>query len=301
VSRKGDQVLENGRFEAPEKSWLISYDQNQLKWAKEDLVAGTLSEETLNRENGVIAVANNIRKGITSQTADLQLGDKVYINTPAGTKVCTVMGVLRTIPFSDDQLNLTQFIVTEKQFKAITGKDTRMVIDIQLKKKNQEQTITQIKGLLDREISYYDYRQKNRETDQTFLTMAVFVYGFVAVIALISILNIFSVMNTSIASKIRYLGVLRAVGMSGRQLLKMIVAEAGTYCLSGCVIGCILGVMLQKFLAVHFLSAIKIVWSFPWEQLAGVLIVTVFITGLSVIRPLKKIKTQGIAEVVGSL
>ncbi len=293
--------MENGRFEAPEKSWLISYDQNQLKWAKEDLVAGTLSEETLNRENGVIAVANNIRKGITSQTADLQLGDKVYINTPAGTKVCTVMGVLRTIPFSDDQLNLTQFIVTEKQFKAITGKDTRMVIDIQLKKKNQEQTITQIKGLLDREISYYDYRQKNRETDQTFLTMAVFVYGFVAVIALISILNIFSVMNTSIASKIRYLGVLRAVGMSGRQLLKMIVAEAGTYCLSGCVIGCILGVMLQKFLAVHFLSAIKIVWSFPWEQLAGVLIVTVFITGLSVIRPLKKIKTQGIAEVVGSL
>ena len=35
----GVQVLEDGRFVPREKSWLISYDANQLSWARQDLVA----------------------------------------------------------------------------------------------------------------------------------------------------------------------------------------------------------------------------------------------------------------------
>ena len=111
-------------------------------------------------------------------------------------------------------------------------------------------------------ITYLDSRQQNSEINQTFFTMAVFVYGFVVVIALISILNIVSTMNTSVTSKMRYLGVLRAVGMSGKQLNRMIAAEASAYCLSGTVAGCILGMMMQKASITQLLTAIKIVWVF---------------------------------------
>ncbi len=297
----GVEVTENGLFDPPEKSWLISYDENQLKWARTDLLEGDLSEEGLNEHNGIIAVLQNIRKGVSSITADLQLGDKVYVETEAGTREYTVMAILRNVPFSDSNLNLATFITTEKQFVEITGQETYKAIDIQLEKKNQETTIAEIKQMIGTGITYLDSRQKNSETDQTFVTMAVFVYGFVVVIALISILNIISTMNTSVVARTKYLGVLRAVGMSGRQLDKMIAAEAATYGITGCVAGCILGVLLQKALISNVLTAIRIAWKFPLMQVLGVLIVVLLVTGLSIINPLKRIKEKGISEVIGSL
>ncbi len=72
------------------KSWLISYDKNQLNWAKADLIAGEISEDLINEKDGVIAVAMNSRNSVQTGTVDLQPGDKVYINTPAGTKEFTV-------------------------------------------------------------------------------------------------------------------------------------------------------------------------------------------------------------------
>lgn len=297
----GLQVTDNGLFIPPESSWFISYDENQLKWAKVDLIDGELSEEKMNAQNGIIAVAKNIRNGISMETANLQRGDKVYIETPSGSKEFTVMGVLRTVPFADSKLNLTTIITTEKIFTELTGKMSYDALDIQLKRKNQEQTINAIKGLLDGSITFLDSRQKNAEMNQTFLTMAVFIYGFVAVIALISILNIISTMNTSVASKTKYLGVMRAVGMSGRQLNKMVLAEAATYGLIGCFTGCILGIMLQRALITNMLTSFQIIWKFPLVQIVLILIITILTTAFSIISPLKRIKAKGISEVIGSL
>lgn len=155
--------------------------------------------------------------------------------------------------------------------------------------------------MIDRSVSLNDHRQKNNEVTQTFMTMAVFVYGFVAVIALISILNIINTMSTSVASKTRYLGVMRAVGMSGTQLDKMVLTEAVTYSLIGSIAGCILGIALQKSLITNLLSQYHITWKFPTVQILLILILTLLVTVISVIGPLKRIKEQGISEVIGSL
>lgn len=110
------QNTADGLFIPPEKSWLVSYDQNQLNWAKGDLIAGELSEKKLNEKNGIIAVNNTLRNGISIETAAFQLGDKVYIRTPGGTKEVTVMAILNQVPFGDSVTSLTTFITTEKLF-----------------------------------------------------------------------------------------------------------------------------------------------------------------------------------------
>lgn len=297
----GIEVKDNGLFVPPEKSWLISYDLNQFKWAKADLMEGNLDEDKINQQNGIIAVEKNIRKGITTETANLKLGDKVYMETPDGTKELAVMGILRSVPFDDKELNLTTFITTEKQFTGLTGESALKVIDIQLKSKNQEQTVQAIKAIAGDTIAFFDSRQKNAEINQAFLTMAVFIYGFVAVIALISILNIVNTMNTSVSSKTKYLGVMRAVGMSGTQLDKMVLVEAATYSLTGCLAGCILGIVLQKVLVANFLSSLHVVWKFPFVQIILILILILLVTAFSVISPLRRMKAKGISEVVNSL
>jgi len=131
--------------------------------------------------------------------------------------------------------------------------------------------------------------------------MAVFVYGFVAVIALISALNLINTMYTSIIAKTRNLGVMRAIGMSGEQLNKMVLVEAFTYCTVGYIVGCFLGICLQKFLIKNFLPRLVGGWAFPTLQLAIVFIIMLLMTIISIISPLKKIKSKGISEVISSL
>lgn len=297
----GVKQTNDGLFVAPERSWLISYDANQLKWAKSDLLEGSLSEEAMNEQNGVIAVLYNTRKGVSMQSADLRIGDKVYVETPSGKAVLTVTAVLRSVPFADSNLNLTTLITTEQLFTKLTGQSAYQVIDLQLTRGSQEETIAQIRTLMGPGTELRDSRQQNSEINQTFVTMAVFVYGFVAVIALISILNIVSTMNTSILSKTKYLGVLRAVGMSGRQQLKMVAAEAGTYCVTGAVAGCILGALLQKALIENYFTAMRVTWQVPLAEIFCVLIAAALVTGLSILGPMKKIRSTGIPDVIGSL
>lgn len=297
----GDITLtEDGLFIPPEPSWLISYDKNQLKWAKLDLIEGTLSEEKLNAQNGVIAVVSTLRKGITSETNSLKLGDMIYIDTPSGRQELKVMGILRSVPFSDSSLNLTTFITTENIFKSLTDETSYKIISIQLTKRGQEDTIDKIKRLLSDDMSFFDQRQQNAEITQAFMTMAIFIYGFVIVIALISILNIINTMNTSVASKIRYLGVMRAIGMSGDQLNKMILVEASTYSFTGSVLGCVFGILLQKVLITNLLSDLKLTWQFPLTQLGIILVLVMLVTVISIINPLKRIKAQKITDVMSS-
>ncbi|NLD48965.1 MAG: FtsX-like permease family protein, partial [Clostridiaceae bacterium] len=279
----------------------ISYDKNQLNWAKTDLLYGKLDEDLMNEKNGVIAVHTTLRKGVTSRTAIFEFGDKVYADTPTGTKTLTVVGILRSLPFSDSKLNLTTFIATEKLFTELTGDEALKVIDIQLKGKNQEQTIREIKSIAGDSATFLDSRQKNDEMDKTFMTMAVFIYGFVIVIAFISLLNIVNTMNTSVAAKTRYYGVMRAVGMTGGQLDRMVLAEAAAYSLIGCFAGCVLGILLQRALINNFMTHFKMVWKFPLAQVILIFVLSMLVTAISVISPLKRVKARGIADVVNSL
>ena len=139
-------------------------------------------QEKLNEKHGIIAVAFPVRNGVSMETAVLQLAIKVYIKTPNGTKEMTVMAILRTVPFNDSKTSITTFVTTEKMFTELTGGSTFIVIDLQLEKSGQERTVSEIRGMIDRSVSLNDHRQKNNEVTQTFMTMAVFVYGFVALL-----------------------------------------------------------------------------------------------------------------------
>ncbi|MGE5551730.1 MAG: ABC transporter permease [Bacteroidota bacterium] len=302
TSMGGIEVGENGLFVPKEPSWLISYDHNQLAWARDDLLAGTLDEDTINKEDGVIAVVRHVRKGVMTENARLALGDQVHITTPAGTRKLSVVGILRTTPFSDAESSLTTFITTEKLFTALTGESAYEIIDIQMRGKDQERTVRRLKDLANQSgLVFLDARQKNAEIDQAFFTIALFVFGFVALIAVISVLNIVNTMNMSIAAKTRYLGVMRAVGMSGAQLGRMVLAEAATYSLMGLVIGSVSGIWLHKLMVQNLLRDFRLIWRFPLTQVLLIVAVVMLMTVISVVGPLRRIKAQGISEVVNSL
>jgi putative ABC transport system permease protein len=208
-----------------------------------------------------------------------------------------VMGILDVAPYSTEELAMTTFITTEKLFEEVSKNTLYQTIDIQLDDNNQEQTVNKIKTMINKSITLQDKRQFNTESENAFMTMAVFIYGFLGVIVLISVLNIINTMNTSIATRMKYLGTMRAIGMTGKQLNKMVLSQALTYSLTGCITGCILGMLLQYKL----LTILGSDWRFPVWQVILIVIIGIMIAAFSVINPLKKIKNIGISEILTSL
>lgn len=289
------KTTENGFLQNPEKSGIISYDQIQLKWARDYLTAGVLTATKLNQA-GLIVIRKIPREDSLIKTTSLQLGDLVYIKTPKGRKELKIMGIIDSAPYSCQDPTLTTFIITEKLFREITQETMYKEVDIKLLGQNQEATVQQIRKLVSQKFTLQDKRQMNQESHNAYMTIAVFIYGFIGVIALISILNIINLMTTSVAAKTKYLGVMRAIGMTGDQLNKLVLAESLVYCLGGCIVGCIFGSLLQRVLLDFFAED----WRFPFVQIIFIFTVSLLTAMLSVITPLKKIKAQGIAKIVAN-
>jgi ABC-type transport system, involved in lipoprotein release, permease component len=288
---------ENGFIINPEKSRLISYDETQFKWAKAYLTEGKINEASLNKNNGIIAVNKIYRNNELTKTTSLRLGDKVRIKTESGIREFTVLAIADSIPYSTDDTVMTTFITTEQLFREVSADDAYKEIDVQLTSGTQDRTAEQIKALAGRNIKVGDRRQMNQETNNAFITVTIFIYGFVTVIALISILNIMNTMNTSIAAKMKKFGVMRAVGMSGSQLSRMVITEAAAYCLTGCLFGTILGVSLRK----AFSGFLQIAWKFPLLQVLSIIILCLLASLISIVKPLQQMKARGISDVINTL
>ena len=109
-----------------------------------------------------------------------------------------------------------------------------------------------------------------------------------ALLALTIIVSLFGIVNTlvlSITERTRELGMLRAVGMSRRQVRRMIRYEAVITSLIGAVLGLVLGVILSVLLT-RPLDDFEI--SFPASTLIGLLVLGAIAGVLAAILPARR-------------
>jgi ABC-type transport system, involved in lipoprotein release, permease component len=271
---------------------LISYEENQFNWAKQQLIEGG-TEEAENGTDSVLAVYD--------ENSGRKVGDTLVLKLPSGEKKVRVSGILSSIPF--DQTSGTENIIcSERTFEELAGKQGYTVIDIQLENQADDGTAARIRGLTTDEMRFSDRRQSNEEGQAAFYTYAVFIYGFLAIIALITVFHIINSMNNSTASRMNLYGVMRAVGMSGKQLRRMVAAEACSYAVCGCLAGCVLGLPLHRLLFTMMVSSHwGGAWQVPLSALAVILAITVLSTVLSVIGPVRKINRMDIVRVIQAL
>ena len=52
----------------------------------------------------------------------------------------------------------------------------------------------------------------------------------------------------SVSARMNKYGSMRAIGVSNKQIVRMISSEAFTYSLCGCVLGCVIGLPISKFI-----------------------------------------------------
>jgi putative ABC transport system permease protein len=118
--------------------------------------------------------------------------------------------------------------------------------------------------------------------------LLVFIYALLALSILIAILGIVNTLALSVIERTREIGLLRAVGMSRKQIRRMIRWEAVVIAVMGALLGIVLGVTygwaLQSVLADEGISVLEI----PGGQFALFVVVAGLVGVLAAVRPARR-------------
>ena len=269
---------------------LISYTDRQFQWAKEELNKGNITSAQNKTGYALITYQDGL---------NLNVGDTLTLHTSAGDKQITIGGILTTANAVNRAGTYGYLVCSEPTFIEIAGDSGYTAIDIQLSSSGNDDTISAIRSLVPADSNVSDKRLTNSEAQSSYYTGAVFIYGFLIIIALITAFNIFNSMNASVASRTKQYGIMRSIGMGANQLYKMIAAEALTYAILGCVVGCILGLPLNRAMF-QFLIADKwgTEWTIPFSSLLLIVLLCLISAAIAIRRPIKQISKMAIVDTI---
>ncbi len=307
---KSMYVVDVGEGYRTDNNVLESFGDNGLDDLKNKLVAGTIDKERMNRENGVIIVqkiAMLTKKGkklIIDQT-NFKVGDHIKIRSSGGGKkdyqTVTVVGVVDKDFLSRDynESHIVGFITTPNVVAKITGDDaySRMFIMANLDVSNAP--ITDYLQALTKQDAGYNYMDKVAESIQAKndeRTSSIFLYGFIGVIALIAFLNILNTVSTNLILRTKEFAVLKAIGMTQKQVNKMIILEGVMYGLFAAVYGILIGTAMNYGIHRLFSDVLDITWTIPWSNM-GIAFAGAMITALAAtIWPMRRLKQINIVD-----
>lgn len=265
---------------------LISYEKYQFMWAEDYFMAGDM--DAVKDGRGIMTAYDAQRP--------LEIGDIMTVSTPdGGTRGVSVGALLNYVPF-DREGDEISVICSEELFRQISGENGYTVIDIQLGDRSDE-AVERIRGLAGMYGSHMfsDRRQSNSETRGVYYSIALLVYGFLLIVALIAAFNMVNSIAMSVSARMRQYGVMRAVGITVRQLGSMIVAETAVYLIWGLAAGFALGLPLHYIL---YRTMITVRWGTAWMIPApesGIIAAVMFVSAvLSIAGPVKRIRRTAI-------
>lgn len=279
---------------------ILSYDAQQFKWAKRDLLEGDLAEAADGK--GVLVAWR--------EKGQIPTGSKIILPLGGREAEVIVAGTLGDVPFSygrnpNTGSSETLLICSEELFQSLTGECGYAVLDLQVEPDITDAEVAQIRKEIEQAcgtaISFSDKRMSNREVKGAGYSMAVFLYGFLIIIALLAFFNIINCIAMSVSARMREYGAMRAIGMSDSQLVRMIVGEALSYTASGVFFGCIIGLPLNRML---FHQLVTTRWGEQWQvpirELAVIVVVMGVAVWLAVLGPARRIRQMIVVDMVGT-
>jgi putative ABC transport system permease protein len=204
------------------------------------------SPETLARLTGDATVVDEA----WAQTNDIEVGDQLTVLTPLERQLTlTVDGKIK-----DNADLLGNVVLSEDTLRREFGSRQPTMTLIALEEgANADRVQEQIAERVDRRFPTVDAlnQQELKDNQEEQINQLVqFFYVLLALAIVISLLGIVTTLALSIHERTRELGMLRAVGMSRRQVRRLVRYESVITALIGAILGTVLGVIFASLLAV---------------------------------------------------
>lgn len=305
--RQGSTVVSNSN--------IMTFGNDNMDALKPYLKDGTIDVEKLNSENGVLVVTTipgyneETNKGTIIEGFNFKIGDKILIwenlgDAPDGNlKEVKVMGILeRGLLSNEFKYNLNgglNIVSTEEMYDKLKDTDLDSQIYIEMEREGNNGPVKEYLAKLkekDSNFNYVDYSEQAEEERKINIIMNIFLYGFVAVIALISCVNIINTISTNLILRTRELAMIKAVGMAQKSVKKMVALESIYYGLIATIYGGIIGTGLSYVLYKIVMEIREFEWMIPWNSILISSIGAIAVALISAYIPLKRINNGNIID-----
>ena len=169
-------------------------------------------------------------------------------------------------------------------------------IDIKTKDADKLQDIAE-KSFKDYEVDIQNVDRNYKMTTNLYTLIAIFLYGFIIVISLIGITNIFNTITTNMALRKREFAMLKSVGMTKKEFNRMIRLESLFMGIKSLFFGIIIGVTLS-YLVFISLKEDLLKYYIPYKGIIISIVVVFMLIGLIMKYSISKINKQNIIETI---
>ena len=136
------------------------------------------------------------------------------------------------------------------------------------------------------------------ENKKIILLISIFLYGFIAVITLIGVTNIFNTITTNMILRSKEFANLKSVGMTTKEFNRMIRLESILYGLKSLLIGIPLGLIGSYCIYNGIAKGLDFGYILPLKSIIIAIIFVFIIVGLTMKYSLNKINKQNIIETI---
>jgi putative ABC transport system permease protein len=235
--------------------------------------------DTLGR-NGVI-----VAKDFADQK-NLEVGDNVKLLTPSAREASMVVrGIYKPPPFFP---LLGSASVSQAAFDSLYERPRNSFVFVNTANDSPATTA----GLEQAVADFPDAKVQTREAwidfqDSEFNQFLLLLYVLLALAVIVSVFGMINTLVLTVFERTRELGMLRAVGMTRRQVRRMVRHESVITALIGAALGLPLGVFLAA-LVTRALSQFEVEFSIPGTQLAIFALVAVIVGIVAAIVPARR-------------
>lgn len=144
----------------------------------------------------------------------------------------------------------------------------------------------------------YNAEKTQRENKAFMLLVAIFLYGFIAVISLIGITNIFNTVTTSMEVRSREFATLQSIGMTPKQFRNMVTLECIFYGVKALFWGLLVGTGLSYLIYHTMAQEFDMGFTLPLKGMGISVAAVVILLGSIMYYSLAQIKKQNIIETI---
>lgn len=275
-------------------------------------------EDLTNTENPTAILFNknhfydmDKEKYIEEEAVKLNIGEKIalqysdwntdqYIQLPEKVEIIAVeteqlpLGLYGSL--HPGQFNI---VMSKAGFEKLAGDvniQNGKTIDMFIKSSDPMKTAEDLEKIGINKNSIYNIYEFKKEDEKVLFIIGVFVYGFITLITLITVSNIFNTISTSIALRKREFGMLKSVGMTPKGFSKMINYESIFYGIKSLLYGLPISIMIMYLIYKATEFSYEFDFFLPWKSI-GIVIVAVFlIVSIVMLYSSSKVKKENIID-----
>lgn len=157
-------------------------------------------------------------------------------------------------------------------------------------------TQEQLEKIIEEDMHIINLHKNRQEEENMILIMSVFSYGFITLITLISIANIFNTITTSISLRTREFGTLKSIGITPKGFRRMINYESIFYGIKALLFGLPISFGIMYLIYIKMSEGYDYPLQFPWMSIFAVILGVFFIVSTTMFYASSRVKKINVID-----